>query len=310
MRLGVTLAAVLVVSTGVAHAGPRCAGEVFAIARAPGGYAPFIRLTAGGRTGAFLLDYGSTSSSLARSGSEAADATHAATSFSLPTFASGRFSLAAHGGLQSPPGGQIGMVGTDFLSRLTADFVFREATGSDVVLGSASCNADVLRQRGMVGIAQAGHFASDLARVRGDRPNVPVLPLRLGGITVPAQVDSGYNDSVLPPSVDINEALFQQLQGTGVALRQVRQLRVATCDGAELREVYHAADLRAALVDAEGRTILRLDGLALVRKSPGGCGGIGSMATPAAQLGASILWQLGEIVFDPKAETVWVPAGR
>lgn len=309
MRLAMTLA-VLVTSTAVAHAGPRCAGDAFAIARAPGGYAPYIRLTAGERTGAFLLDYGSTSSALSRSGSEAASATHADTRFSLPTFASGRFALVRDGALRAPPGGQVGMVGTDFLSRLTADFVFREPTGGDVVLGSASCAADILRQRGMVGIAQSGHFASDLVRVRADRPNVPVLPLRLGGITVPAQVDSGYNDSVLPPSVDINEALFQQLQGAGVALRQVKSLRVTTCDGAELRDVYRAADLRAALVDAEGRTILPLDNLALVRKGPGGCGGIGSMEAPAAQLGASILWQLGEIVFDPKAEMVWVPAGR
>lgn len=304
LLFGLVLAAFVATA---AQAGPRCAGESYDILTADGGYAPFVTLTAGGRTGAFQLDYGSTGSSLAQDKfRDLATAGASVVDFSLPTFATGRFALVRHGVLRASRGGQAGMVGTDFLSLLTADFVFGADRNATVVLGGRPCQTDILRRRGLVGVRQDGHFSSDAARVRRDRPNVPVVPLRLGDVIVRAQLDTGYEDRVFPPSADINEALYQRLIDGGMLLRRVATLRVATCAGEEQREVYRADDLAAAIIGDDGAVLQPLADLALVRKRRGPCGGIGNMAEPAAQLGASVLWQIGEIVFDPKADMVWL----
>lgn len=296
----------IVISVPVVSADDRCPGDSLPILRASGGFAPYVALTAGERSGSFLLDFGSTQSSLSRA--QFVDrGPSTVTAFSLPTFASGRFViLGYHDGGQDLPGGQIGIVGTDFLSRLTVDFSFRADGRGDVVIGSGPCAPDSLRRRGLVAVSQGGRFSSEITRVRADQPNVPVLPLRLGSVTVQAQIDTGYDDRVYPPSVDINEALHQRLVADGVVLQRVGTVRVSTCDGSEVREVYRAPNLATAIVGSDGSVIRTLAGLTLLRKGPGMCGGIGNMTDPAAQLGASMLWQLGEIVLDPKAETVWV----
>jgi hypothetical protein len=36
------------------------------------------------------------------------------------------------------------------------------------------------------------------------------------------------------------------------------------------------------------------------------CGGIGTWSVPAAQVGASVLAELGLVVFDPFASRVWI----
>jgi hypothetical protein len=301
---GIVLA---VIAAAPGHAAPRCAGDVFSILTAEGGHAPFIRLSARGRSGAFLLDYGSTASSLSQDVfGDLAGVGGMASDFSLPTFDRGRFALVRYGVLRSPPGGQAGMVGTDFLSLLTADFSFGADGRADVVLGSEPCARDVLLRRGLAGVRQDGYFSSDIKRVRRDRANVPVVPLRLGPLTVPAQLDTGYEDRVFAPSADINEALYRRLVAAGVELRRAATVRVTTCAGEEQREVFVADTTTAELVADDGQTLLQLPGLALVRKPPGQCGGIGDMEEPAAQLGASVLWRIGEIVFDPKAEMLWM----
>lgn len=228
--------------------------------------------------------------------------------FSLPTFRTGRFDLAEYALIRQPPGGQLGIVGTDFLSLLTADFSF-DRTGGDVVLSAESCDSAILRSRGMVAISQAGFFSSDINRVSRDLPNVPMLPLRIGGVSTWAQVDTGYDDTAFALSVDINEALFEELQSAGVALVRVGEVGVTTCAGDEVRDVYEAPGV-IAVVDGSGASLRQLNHVKLVRKRTRSCGGIASMPRPAAQIGATALRQFGSIVFDPKAERVWILPGE
>lgn len=303
----------LAIAAGAATAvaADRCEGQTFAVTNAPGGLSPYIRLQADRVSGAFLLDYGSTRSSLSteafRTGAITGTGNHDIRSFSLPTFARGRFQLAQYGLVREPPGGQLGIVGTDFLSKLTADFVF-SAGGGDVVLGLASCDPLLLRRRGMVAISQAGFFSSNVDRVRRDLPNVPVLRVRLGHVEVWAQVDTGYDDAAFPPSIDINEALYRRI-ADDVGLAKIGAVTVTTCRGTATRDVYESHGMQAAIVTDDGALLRELRDVRLVRKAAAGCGGIAGLSEPAAQLGVSVLRQLGSVVFDPNSERVWVPAG-
>ena len=283
-----------------------CDGVTFPLQSVPGGLSPYITLTAGGRTGAFLLDYGATSSSLsadafapAREGDVVREA------FTLPSFASGAFSVAKYYGGRAPASGQLGIVGTDFLSLLNADFTFRDGGGGDVRLGPRSCS-DALGASGLIAVSQAGFFSHDPSHLPPGRPNVPVLYLRIGNVRTWAQIDTGYDDTVLRPSIDINEALYQQLLVSGLALEPDRQLALTTCEGREQRQVLKVKDAKVTVETHTGTVIRELPAPHLIRKSRNGCGGIATMDAPAAQLGASVLTLLGRVVFDPKAEKIWV----
>lgn len=287
----------------------RCGGERFDLLRVPGGHAPYIALRLDGRAKSFLLDYGATVSSLtadAFQSGAAAGGKVTLQNFSLPSFPTGRFDLRRYWTARQPPGGQFGVIGTDFLSLLTADFSFRDGSGGDVMISDKPCDADGLIARGLIAVRQAGAFSGDTRRLAPGTPNVPVLYLRVGGMTVPAQIDTGYDDTEYTPSIDINEALYRQLLATGNALKRRGESATSTCEGTATREVYEAPGTAITLNADDGRIIRALENVKLIRKTANGCGGIANMQAPAAQLGASIVSALGTIVVDPKSETVWV----
>ena len=308
---GVVVAASVLAPSNDARAGIgrdpslRCSGEVFRIVHVDGGNAPYIRLSADRHAGAFLLDYAATHSTLSRVRVGAARDLNVlnVASFSLPGFPTGRFLLTNYPHKLAPRGGQIGVVGTDFLSLLTADFSFR-ANESDVVLSTAVCDETRLRKRGLVPVAQTGFFSSTPDRRAGTRANIPVVFLRLGSLVTWAQVDTGYDDFAAPLSIDINDALYAGLQSAGVALRRKSDIMVSTCAGLELRRTYAMPDV--TIQSETGRPIRRLRDVTLLRKSSTACGGIARRTEPAAQIAASVLRRIGEIVFDPKSERIWL----
>jgi hypothetical protein len=59
-----------------------------------------------------------------------------------------------------------------------------------------------------------------------------------------------------------------------------------------------------------GAVVRTLGPVHLVRKSASSCGGIANLVEPAAQVAASLLTMLGEVVFDPHNDTVWVVGGE
>jgi hypothetical protein len=85
---------------------------------------------------------------------------------------------------------------------------------------------------------------------------------------------------------------------------------IAGCHGIVTNEIYSALATDVSLRTDEDREIRSVAGAMLIRKKSNGCGGIGDMAAPAAQLGMSVVAGLGSIVFDTRAGLVWVPASR
>jgi hypothetical protein len=284
-----------------------CGGRRYDITRFPNGPAPHIALTAAGVSGEFLLDYGATRSSLSADAFAMSAGSVKTAAISLPSFEKGDFRLARYDQPVQSGRRQLGVIGTDFLSLLTAQF-----SGSALFLADRPCEAKALNARGLVPVSQKGFFSADLATIDPGLPNVPVVYLRLGEVRAWAQIDTGYADTVYPRSVDINEALYDRLAGSGVKLERLPDIGVWTCEGRESRRVYAVRDRVLRIENERARPILETESFALIVKPGNGCGGIGAMKAPAAQLGASFLKLFGTIVFDPKSATVWLDpaAGR
>jgi hypothetical protein len=264
------------------------------------GSPPTIELGADGVSGPFLLDFGATTSSLSARVFATSTETVKSVKLSLPSFQQGVFTLQRYGGKQ------LGVIGTDFLSLLSV-----QITESAVFLGEKPCQPTTMRAHGFVPISQEHFFSSDPAALVARLPNVPIVFLRLGAVRVWAQIDTGYDDAIYPHSVDINQALYGRLIKDGMSLRRVSEVTVSTCEGSETRPVYSLVDDPLIVETDQARPIVRTQNFYLVLKQANGCGGIGAMSEPAAQLGASFLPLFGAIVFDPKSKTVWLkPAGK
>lgn len=285
--------------------GPRCVGQRFDLIPVPGGLSPYIRLEAGGRAGAFLLDTGASASSVSAAvyGERPGGAVQLS-GLSLPTFPGGRFLTSAYHIANQPTGGQLGIIGTDFLGLLTADFTFRPG-GGDVVLGAPSCDRAGLEARGLRAVKQNGFFSSDPRRVAHGRANVPVLYVRIGGVATWAQIDTGYDDAITPV-IDINAALYQRLIASGALLARDGDVPVTACDGPARETTLRVKSGGVRLETDGGDALADVSDVRLVLKPHNTCGGIATMDEPAAQIGMSTLRRLGVVVFDPKAELVWV----
>ena len=291
-----------------AAAGPRddgaaaCPGETFTLRHAAGGAAPYVRLSADGKAGNFLLDWGSTGSSLSAEAFPAPPNTFKIVRLTLPTFPSGSFALRHHPAISTPRGGRLGIIGTDFLSKMSAHLSYgllRDA----VRLGPGPCDATALQSLGFVPIPQVAFSATG---GNGIGPNVPVLPVSIAGIAVPAQIDSGYDDTLLKHSIDINEAFQRKLLAAGIKLARASDIEVATCSGRERRQVLTAPGFAMIIGTDPTKPIRTIKRFSLLVKPRNGCGGIADMNEPAAQLGASFLKSLSPLVIDGKSATVWL----
>lgn len=296
-------AALLLLHVSGAYPAPEalCGGRPLAVSGGVGGEAPTFDLAVDGVRGPFLIDYGATQSSLSAAAFGGAEGATKPAALPLPGLDEQAFPLHAY----DPASARIGILGTDVLSRLTV-----QLEGADAFVGTSSCDAEALRRGGFVPIAQAGFFAADPGQLNSSRANVPVVFLRIGTLGVWAQIDTGYSDTLFPHSADINPALYDRLVASGLSLERVAGVRVKTCEGVENRSVYAARDTALAIENEQGAKILRTEDFRLIVKSANGCGGIGGMTSPAAQLGASFLDLFGATIFDPKAGIVWLRGGE
>jgi hypothetical protein len=278
-----------------------CGGQRYALSTVPNGASPYIRLTAKGKSGHFLLDYGSTRSSLTATVFASSHGSLGAGDLSVPGFKGGQFAL-ERGGFSSLPSGQVlGTIGTDLLSQLSVQF-----TAGSAYLGNGACPGDRLRALGFVAINQHGFFSSNMAAIDPGHANVPVVYVSFGGVRTFAQLDTGYDDLRYLHTIDINQALFDRLMASGTELEQLGELRLETCEGSETRKVYRMKNRHAVIEDERAHPILVTSDVYLSLKKPNGCGGIAAMSVPAAQLAASFLESFGTIIFDSKTETVWL----
>lgn len=314
---------------------PSCLGPALPIQYS--GQSPYFTATVSGASssgsGAFLLDYGSTGSWIDLNGFSGPAPVPLGCSGGRCTFSDfdffGSWGQVSFGesdfsGIQSNPP-QVGIIGTDFLS--VTPFTL-DAAGRRVLQGSATafCSDSTLRSAGFGALDTSGYFSSNLGQLlplstvisggSGTVPNVPTVRLRVGGAEGRAQIDTGFDDSFIPHSININVALFSAIQAAtpGALIRAASlDISLSTCVGvSEPVQAYRlAAGQSAELLGLQGE-VVRADGQAVlfVKRTPAAarvCGGIGTWTAPAAQLAGSAMRLPGAAIFDPIHSRVWVP---
>ncbi len=290
---------------------------------------PYAQARVAGRSGHFVLDFGATTSSITPSGFAGGSAPvplpgttdrYDGFEFFGPW---GQVQLRLQ--TQAPATSKVrqaGVIGTDFLSAhiYTLDYragrVHRAARGqfcSDAALVAAGFRAMSTHDY----YAEAPQQLScPLAGGPPNCVNIPTVPVRIGPVQAMAQLDTGYDDGRRPYALNINAALFDALRRVGVAMRPRPDigLRLSTCV-AGVSEAIEAWQLPRStsfgLQDMQGRLLPAPPGTTVtlfVKRTPpaaAGCGGIGTWAQPAAQLGASFVAR-GALVVDPFSRRVWV----
>jgi hypothetical protein len=136
----------------------------------------------------------------------------------------------------------------------------------------------------------------------------PVTPKRAG--LVWAQIDTGYDDTYWPFSIDINEAYFAELKKLEPAPTLVGISTVGGCnDESSRREVYTMPGWKLRIADETGISMASrwFDSFYFtVKPSVTTCGGIGPMTVPAAQLGSGFLRAFGTTIIMPDTGDVFI----
>lgn len=296
---------------------------------------PFASVTVGGVSGAFLVDLATTNSAIdvlafpAPGPSPKRCALGEACTFDGFTFFGGWGAVTLISEeLDSPSDAfhQSGILGTDFLATgvYTLDYARKRIHRGD----RGACDDTTLTRAGLKPLSTRGYYGSsevvrkpmiDVLATAGDSavPNVPTVPVRVAGVTAVAQLDTGFADTHVAHSVNVNTAFFDAIQAAnpGALLRDAASdLSLTTCAGvAEPVEAWRLAPgVVFELVDESGAAARSERAAVLfVKRTPAAarrCGGIGTWTAPAAQVAASFYVDAGVVVFDPFASRVWINA--
>ncbi len=309
---------------GVASGAPPAVDPCFGQARpiVVSSQMPYATVRVGAATGYFLLDFATTASTIdVKNGFAPGQAPQpkAGTSDQFDGFdffgawSTVKLLLQDHSGIRGTVH-QAGIVGTDFLmfGAYTVDYehavVYRADRG-------AFCSDDVLRAAGLAPLSTAWYYASDPSRLAPGVPNVPTVPVRMGSAQAVAQLDTGFDDAVVPHSVNVNRAFFDAIGAAGVALEAVPAAgaTLSTCvqGQAETVKAYRAPPGVTLDFLAVDGTPARSVGSVWIflKETPAAahvCGGIGTWTTPAAQIGASFYVEARKLVLDPFSSRVWI----
>ena len=227
--------------------------------------------------------------------------------FSLPLAEGGVFAAADLSSFAAPFGSQLGTIGTDFLSLGTIQFHY-EQSQSFATVGREACDQDALQRAGFTAVGLPGYYAADLSNLKRGMPNVPVIRLRIGETTFPAQVDTGYGD--LPQGVvQVNAALMRTLRVTGMPMHSLSSDVVTIgCSGTYAYERWQIEREEVSIISSDGRVVASYPPPLLEIKADVHCSGISMFDEPFAQIGAFWLSRWGTSVFDGLNSTVWIPA--
>jgi len=268
---------------------------------------PFANLALGGNEGDFLIDTGATYSQVDMRRYAVPDGKKIALSgFSLPLAGGGVFTAADLSSFATPLGAQLGTVGTDFLSLRTIEFHY-EWSLSFAALGREACDQASLRRAGFAAVGLPGYYGADLRHLKRGMPNVPVIQLRIGEVTFPAQVDTGYGD--LPRGVvQVNAALLKKLRVAGIPLHSLpSDVITLGCSGAFAYERWQTENEKVSIISSDGRVVTNYPPPLFELKTDVRCSGISTFDEPFAQVGAFWLSRWGTSVFDGLNSTVWIP---
>jgi hypothetical protein len=223
---------------------------------------------------------------------------------------------------------QAGIIGTDLTSQqvITVDYAGAHAYAASA---ASACSASALTAAGFVSLTTAGFFENNVGLLEpgtdvdsndgaGESvPDVPTVAVRVGGTGALAQLDTGFDDSVTPFSVNVNQAFYAAIVAANAsALVRAASLdeSLSTCvQGVDepVKAYTLASGVTFDFVGA-GSSVARsyASAVIFVKETPAaaqGCGGIGTWTVPAAQVGASFYVDMGALVFDPFGAQVWIP---
>jgi hypothetical protein len=275
---------------------------------------PFANLELSGRRGFFLIDTGGTDSLVDMQRYGRSVATKVSLSgFSLPSVRDGIFTAADLRSFSNPGGGELGVVGTDLLSRLSIEFHY-EQSHPFAAFAEKACDEAILQRADFVGVGLKGYYHAEWSQLKPGMPNVPVIGLRIGQITFPAQVDTGLGD-VPKGTVQVNAAVMRTLRAAGIKMHPVpNDVVTLTCSGRTNFERRQTEHQELAVVTPGGKIVATYPPPLLELKSDNGCGGISRYAEPFAQIGASWLSRWGTSVFQGSgygvSSTVWIASTR
>ena len=287
---------------------------------------PYARVTVDAREGYFVLDFGADVSAITPQGF-ADPAKPAPIAGSRDRYRDFRF-FGNWGQVRlllqrrAPVSGsvaQAGVIGTDFLSRHIYTVDYRGAALYRAQ-PAGFCSDTALQAAAFVPLSTRGYYSSQPATLNCPRaggpgrcPNIPSLPIRLGGVEAIAQLDTGFDDGAQPHSLNINQAMFDALQRSGVRLqaRPEIALQLSTCQQgiSERVDAYRVpAGTALECIGMNGQAVRREAQVTVFVKRPPRealvCGGIGTWQQPAAQLGASF-FASGVLIVDPFSARVW-----
>jgi len=315
---------------------PTCLGDVLPMVVSS--YLPFIDVKVGAATGAFLVDYGTTRSTIDLKAFPTPPTASGCNPALLGQFCSfsgfdffgswGTVTLvtADHSFIVASVR-EAGILGTDFLSvnAYTLDY-----TGKRMFRAQKStfCTDAALGSAGFVALPSTGFFSNTFSTLKPlsdvvsgaasgtSVPNVPTVPLRVAGATAVAQLDTGFDDALVPFSINVNPAFYDAIVAkskTALVRAASKDLSLSTCVSgvAETVEAYTlAGGVAAEFVDASGGAARKYPTAVLfVKRTPSSakvCGGIGTWTAPAAQVAGSFFADAGVLVFDPFGSRVWV----
>jgi hypothetical protein len=272
---------------------------------------PFANLALGGNKGNFLIDTGATQSQVDRHRYGVPEGSKISLSgLPLPLVQGGMFVAADLRPFAAPRGEELGVVGTDFLSLLSIEFHY-EQPQPFAALGRKACDRTTLRRAGFIAVGLPGYYEANLSGLKRGMPNVPVISLRIGQVTFPAQVDTGYGDNNPRGVVQVNAALMRTLRAKGVLAHSVPGPVVTVdCSGTYNYERWQIEYEELSIVTPGGNVIASYPPPLLEVKTDARCGGISAFAEAFAQIGASWLSRWGKSVFDGLNSAVWIPKGR
>jgi hypothetical protein len=160
-------------------------------------------------------------------------------------------------------------------------------------LGRKACDQATLRRAGFVAVGLPGYYEADLSRLKSGMPNVPVIGLRIGQVTFPAQVDTGYGD--LPEGVvQVNAALMRTLRETGMPVHSLpSDIVTVGCSGTYTYERWQIEHEELSIVTPGGHIVASYPPPLLEVKTDAHCSGISTFAEPFAQIGASPVVAVG-----------------
>lgn len=287
-----------------------------------GGNTPYARVSVNGCEGYFLVDFGTTTSTI--DPNNFINGTPLLVDNSVNKFADFRFlgnwgavhlNVQNHSNILGLDGfKQAGILGTDFLANniYTLDYENKKIYKSSKATFYSS---QQLHNMGFQAVSSRGYYASQKQELQNlCTPNIPTIPVSIGDIDAVAQIDSGYNDTLFEYSININTAFFEALEEAGIHLipNPAANLILSTCN-VGYNEVVKAYRLPKgvsfSVAATNGKRVLVNSNINVFVKQTSNasfhCGGIGTWKIPAAQMGASFLKQCKQVIFDPFNSKVW-----